>query len=101
MFSLAKTFILMDSNVFGVALSRTKLPDGMSFIYDGVQESKKWIFRWVVRRVWMVLDVYHVKLDPFFRQEAAQKIIPSDDGLGLYKMMIGGCVGWKRSWKDF
>ena len=95
--SLAKTFILMNCNIFRVALSRTKLPYGVNFTDDGVQESKKGIFRWVSRRVRMVDDIYRVKSAPFFRQEAAEKIIPPDGGLGLHEMVIGGCVG-RKGW---
>ena len=38
---LTDTFILMNCNIFRVALSRTKLPDGMNFINDGVQKRKE------------------------------------------------------------
>ena len=41
LFSLAKMFILMNCNIFRVALSGTKLPDGMNFINDGVQKRKE------------------------------------------------------------
>ena len=41
LFCLTDTFILMNCNFCRVALSGTKLPDGMNFINDGVQKRKE------------------------------------------------------------